>query len=139
MWKHASNFTFIVALTAALTTTTACKKDSAEGGSASASAAPKATGPCAGAGEALSGIAILEVKESPDDAKKGAELVDQLRSELTSTCVEKGYDKSAVEALGCYEKNKGKAGYRVLKDCDDKPGKDIVAAVVAKHGGKRTD
>lgn len=138
MWKHASNFTFIVAMTA-LTTTTACKKDSADQGSASASAAPKATGPCAGAGEALSGIAILEVKESPDDANKGVALVQQLRDELTATCVEKGYDKSASDALGCYEKNKGKPGYRVLKDCDEKPARDIVAAVVAKHGGKRTD
>ena len=109
-------------------------------GSSSASAEAKApAGPCDGAGDVLSGIAILEVKDSPDDAAKGAAFVTQLKNEIAETCVAKGYDKSQAETLACYEKNKGKRGYFVLKGCDDKIGKELVAAVVEKHGGKKSE
>jgi hypothetical protein len=105
--------------------------------SASASAeAAQASTPCGLAGEALSGIAILEVKEVPNEAGAGAKFVKQLAREIDQACVEKGMEKSAGEALTCYGKNKGKAGYRVLKGCDEAPGKELVAAVVDKHGRK---
>lgn len=110
--------------------------DSSAGADRSAEAA-KPAGPCGGASEGLSGIAILEVKDVPDDPEKGGKLVTKLRKELAEECVAKGYDKTATEALGCYEKNKEKAGYRVLKGCDDKIGRELIDAVVAKNGGKR--
>jgi hypothetical protein len=93
-----------------------------------------ADGPCAGA-SALSGIAVLEVKNAPDDMEEGKAFVAQLSDELAAECKAKGYDESATEALGCYEKNKSRPGYRVWKGCDQKPGKELVSAVVAKHDG----
>ncbi len=111
--------------------------DKAPAGEEKKEAAATSSEPCAGGGEALSGIAILEVKDVPDEPEAGAKLVRQLKEELTAECVAKGLDKSATEALTCYEKNKGKAGYRVLKGCDEKPGRALLDAVVAKHGGKR--
>ncbi|NUP08156.1 MAG: hypothetical protein HOW73_19075 [Polyangiaceae bacterium] len=109
-----------------------CNKDGSDSGSGSGEA-NKPTGPCAGASEGLSGIAILEVK----DTTGGAKLVGQLADELAAECVAKGYDKSATDTLGCYEKNKKAAGYRVMKGCDEKVGRELIDAVLEKHGGKK--
>jgi hypothetical protein len=101
------------------------------------SAEAKDTGPCSAASGPLAGIAILEVKEVPDGPEAGARFVRQLESEISAVCTDKGMEKSAGDALGCYAKNKGKRGYFVWKGCDEAPGKELVAAVVEKHGGKK--
>lgn len=94
------------------------------------------SGPCAGA-RALAGVVVLEVKkDKPDNVDDGVKFIQKLEADLAAECTSKGYDKSAVDALACYDKNKSKRGYFVLKGCDDKPGKELIAAVVAKHGGK---
>lgn len=111
--------------------------DKAGGTTSSANAgadSAEASTPCGIAGESLSGVAILEVKDVPKEADAGTKFVHQLRKELTEVCLEKGMEKSAGEALSCYGKNKGKPGYRVFKGCDEAPGKELVAAVVEKHG-----
>lgn len=125
----------------ALGALSACKGDPAETkeGAASSGDDAKPATPCDAAGEALSGIAILEVKDVPEGKEGGVKFVRQLRGELADVCREKGLEKTAADALACYGANKGKAGYRVLKGCDEAPGKDLVAAVVAKHGGKKSE
>lgn len=113
------------------------KKAEAGGSSASPSSDAKAQTGCGAAAGPLAGIAILEVKNVPDGKDEGVKFVHQLESELTQACDEKGFEKTKGDALTCYAANKGKAGYRVLKGCDEAPGKELVAAVVDKHGGKK--
>lgn len=113
------------------------KKAEAGAASASPSAEAKPETACGAAAGPLAGIAILEVKSVPEGQGEGVKFVRQLESELTKVCDEKGFEKTKGDALACYAANKGKAGYRVLKGCDEAPGKELVAAVVDKHGGKK--
>lgn len=126
-----------VLLVVAASATGCGNKAEAGSSSASPSGEAKAQTGCGAAAGPLAGIAILEVKSVPDGKDEGVKFVHQLESELTQACDEKGFEKTKGDALACYAANKGKAGYRVLKGCDEAPGKELVAAVVDKHGGKK--
>ena len=91
------------------------------GKSADNSVCGKAAGP-------LAGIVMLETpaKESPDD-------LDKLEAEVAAVCKQTKAEETAKEALECYVENAGAAGYRLFKACPEQPGKDLIAAVVAKH------
>ena len=75
---------------------THCGDKSADANASASADSAQATTPCGLAGESLSGIAILEVKDVPNEAGAGAKFVKQLAREIDQVCVEKGMEKSAI-------------------------------------------
>ena len=80
----------------------------------------------------LSGIVLLEVKDSGNDPA----ILKNFKAELAAECTAQKLEESAKDALECYDKNASAIGYRIFKACPEQPGKALVAAVVAKHGAK---
>lgn len=103
----------------------ACSQGGAGGGS---SLCAKAAGP-------LAGIVALEAKDAGSDPG----IMKTFESELTAECTAQKAEETAKDALECYDKNRSAIGYRLFKSCPEEPGKALVGAVVAKHGGKRSE
>ncbi|WP_434419699.1 hypothetical protein [Nannocystis pusilla] len=90
---------------------------------------------CAKAAGPLAGIVILEAKETGDSP----EIMKTLKSEVKAECQAQKLEEKHKDVLECYDKNRSAMGYRLFKTCAEEPGKTLIAAVVAKHGGKRPE
>lgn len=88
---------------------------------------------CGKAAKPLAGIVLLEAK----DADGGVEILKTFESEVAAECTAKKLEETSKDALQCYVDNKGERGYFIFKKCPEEPGKALVSAVVAKHGGKK--
>ena len=118
--------TFLSALSLTMMITTTMLAGACSGGAAGGkSLCDRSAGP-------LSGIVLLEVKDSDDDPA----ILKTFKAELAAECTAQKLEESAKDALECYDKNASAIGYRIFKACPEQPGKALVAAVVAKHGAK---
>ncbi|MDC0721350.1 hypothetical protein [Nannocystis bainbridge] len=112
----------LAALFVAASVTSACS------GGADDSLCAKAAGP-------LAGIVLLEAKETGDSP----EIMKTLKSEVAAECQAQKLEEKHKDVLECYDKNRSAMGYRIFKSCAEEPGKTLIAAVVAKHGGKKPE
>jgi len=88
---------------------------------------------CGKAAAPLAGIVVLEAKDKGSDPS----IMKTFKSELIAECNAKKLEETAKDTLECYDKNASERGYFIFKKCPEEPGKALVAAVVAKHGGKK--